>query len=198
MQSCEYAGEAFAEPRSHPWTDTIAPEAGRYFDLKALPELIRTELEDLVPWSHYAAITGLYKLLEDVNAQGSLLESNDCAFTGPETNEMPQFAKVLQCQGRVMILFRDLAKNLGERNVKTLEHAIHVLLSQRDQEFQWGMVGTTIMPVRYLRVPNHEGTQHGHQLMLSFWAWGDTEAELMQNLSRVVENLALAVTHGAA
>ncbi|MFT5042846.1 MAG: hypothetical protein ACI8TX_003839 [Hyphomicrobiaceae bacterium] len=197
MQSCEYAGQPFSEPRSHPWTDTSGPDAGQYFDLKSHPELIRTALEDLVPWSHYAAVTGLYELLEDVNAPGSLLESNDCAFSGPEINDMPQFAKVLQCQGRVMVLYRDLARNLEERNVESLKNAIHVLLAQRDQEFEWGMVGTSTIPVRYRHVPDLDGAQHGHQLMLSFWAWGDTEAELMQNLSRLVGNLAHAVKNSS-
>ena len=34
-------------------------------------------------------------------------------------------------------------------------------------------------------------------LMLSFWAWGDDEAETMANLDRVLENLSLAL-HGVA
>jgi len=33
--------------------------------------------------------------------------------------------------------------------------------------------------------------------MLSFWAWGDDEAETMANLDRVLENLSLAL-HGVA
>jgi hypothetical protein len=29
----------------------------------------------------------------------------------------------------------------------------------------------------------------GFQLMLSFWSWGDTEAEVMGNLDRTVQNI---------
>ena len=89
MKSCQYAGEPFEEPRSHPWTDAVASAASRYYDLKAHPALIRTALEDLLPWSHYAAITQLYELLERLNGATSILESNDCAFSGPGPSEAP-------------------------------------------------------------------------------------------------------------
>jgi hypothetical protein len=38
-----------------------------------------------------------------------------------------------------------------------------------------------------LLLPDDE--QLGYQLILSFWAWGSLEAELMANLGRVVRNL---------
>ena len=44
MRTCEYDGEPSVEPRSHPWTDTVASSANRYWDLKAAPALIRTAL----------------------------------------------------------------------------------------------------------------------------------------------------------
>jgi len=193
MKSCEYDGETFEEPRSHPWTDAVESAASRYYDLKAHSALIRTALEDLLPWSHYAAVTQLYELLERLNSPVSILESNDCAFSGPHPSEAPHLGKILQCEGRVMILYRDLELNLSLRGVEGLKNAIHVHLAARDPEFELGMVGTTITPVRFVDLPRPHDQNLGYQLMLSFWAWGDSEAEVMDNLDRVVGNLAQAI-----
>jgi hypothetical protein len=189
VKTCEYDGPPFTEPRSHPWTDATASSDYRYRDLKAEPSHIRTSLEDFVPWSHYPAIEEFYLLLEWLNAPTSILESNDCAFTGPHVNEVPAFPKSLQCSGRVMVLYRTLAKNLSRPRVESLKDALHRRLGSLDPEFPWGMIGTTIVPVRYVTLPVPDDEQLGHQLMISFWAWGSSEAELMTSLGRVVKNL---------
>jgi len=189
MKTCEYDGAPFTEPRSHPWTDTAANADFRYVDLKADPSLIRTSLEDFVRWDHYAAVEDLYELLGWLNGASSTLESNDCAFTGPHPNEVPAFAKRIQCSGRVMVLYRDLEQNLSRQEIESLKNALHRRLGAIEPEFRWGMIGTTILPVRYVTLPLPDDEQLGHQLMISFWAWGDSEAELMANLGRVVKNL---------
>ena len=56
-----------------------------------------------------------------------------------------------------------------------------------------GIIGTTIVPVRYLALPEAREQQLGSQLMLSFWAWGDSEADTMLNLGRLFKNLARAL-----
>ncbi len=193
MKTCEYDGEPLQDPRSHPWTDAVANAASRYYDLKATPGLIRTALEDFVPWSHHPAIARFYALLEQLNAPASMLESNDCAFTGPHASDAPQLGKRLQCEGRVMILYRELRANLSRRRVDDLKNALHLRLATLDPELEWGMIGTTIAPVRYVGLPGTREEQLGHQLMLSFWAWGDQDAEVMSNLERVVKNLADAL-----
>jgi hypothetical protein len=189
VKTCEYDGAPFADPRSHPWTDTASNPDHRYWDLKAELFRVRTSLEDFVPWSHYAAIEEFYRLLEWLNAPASTLESNDCAFTGPHANEFLSFPKALQCSGRVMVLYRALAQNLSRRRVESLKDALHRRLQSLDPEFQWGTIGTTIVPVRYVTLPGPDDEQLGHQLMISFWAWGSSEAELLTHLGRVVTNL---------
>jgi hypothetical protein len=189
LKTCEYDGAPFLEPRSHPWTDATASAAYRYRDLKAAPGEIRTSLEDFVPWSHYPAIGEFYTLLEWLNAKASTLESNDCAFTGPHANESPSFPKSLQCSGRVMVLYRALAENLSRDRIDVLKNGLHHRLAALDPAFRWGMVGTTVTPVRYVTLPTTGDGQLGHQLMISFWAWGGSEVELMKNLGRVVKNL---------
>jgi hypothetical protein len=137
VKTCEYDGTPFAEPRSHPWTDAVANSDFRYRNLKAEPSLIRTSLEDFVPWRHYSTIDEVYTLLEWLNGPTSTLESNDCAFTGPHVNEVPSFPKTLQSSGPVMVLHRALENNLSPASVGD---APHRRLGMLDPQFRWGMV----------------------------------------------------------
>ena len=187
MKTCEYDGTPFSDPRSHPWTDVAGNADYRYYDFKTEPARIRTSLEDFVPWARYPAIDAVYTLLEWLNGATSTLESNDCAFTGPHANEISTFAKARQCSGRIMVLHRALAQNLSRARVKKLKDVLHRQLGAIDGDFEWGMIGTTVIPVRYVALP--EDAQLGTQLMISFWAWGNTDAELMSKLDRVVRNL---------
>jgi len=145
-------------------------------------------LEDFVPWSHYAAVGEFYTLVEWLNGPLSTLESNDCAFTGPHANDAP-LAKALQCSGRIMVLFSRLERNLSRPAVDAFENALHRRLGAIDPDFSWGVIGTTVLPVRYVTLPGSEEQQLGYQLMISFWAWGNVEEELMTNLGRVLRNL---------
>ena len=192
MRTCEYAGEAFAAPRSHPWVGAASDRTSRYYDLTASPALIRSSLEDFVPWGRYAAIEAFYVLLERLNQAKSLLESNDCAFTGPHPSESAAARKALECSGRVMVLFRDLPRNTAEQ-IEELKNELHLALTKLDPNFRSGVVGTTIVPVRYLALAADSAGQLGVQLMISFWAWGNSEEENMQNLSRLLRNLTNAL-----
>ena len=193
MKTCEYAGAPFEDARSHPWQDTPGPSGSRYYDLIESPEHIRSSMEDFKPWAHYPAIETFYALLERLNHKNSILESNDCAFDGPHPNETAESSASLECSGRVMVLFRDLTRNTEGPHVVWLKQELHHALGALDPDFASGVVGTTIVPVRYLRLPEEHDRQLGHELMISFWAWGDTEADNMRNLGRVLKNLTQAL-----
>jgi len=92
-----------------------------------------------------------------------------------------------------MILYRELELNLSQRGIEDLKNALHLRLTALDRTFEGGMIGTTMPPVAYVAMPNTREPQLGHQLMISFWAWGDSESEVMGNLKRVLENLAQAL-----
>ena len=139
-----------------------------------------------------------YALLERLNHPKSALESNDCAFSGPRPNEDLTILKALQCFGRVMVLFRELERNTEEGLVIWLKNELHVELVELDSDFQWGAIGTTLIPVRYLALPEAEGQQLGSQLLISFWAWGDQQADVMQNLARLMKNLTRALRRVSA
>ena len=196
MKTYEYAGDPYDEPRSHPWLGAADSPESQYYDLTATPARIRTSLEDFVPWGRFPAVESFYALLERLNHPKSALESNDCAFTGPHANEDMTIPKALQCCGRVMVLFRALERNTQDGLMAWLKNELHVELAEHDSAFEWGVVGTTRIPVRYLALP--EAEQLGSQLMISFWAWGDQEGETMQNLSRVMKNLTRALRRVSA
>ena len=181
------------KPRTHPWTDDAAGSGNRYHDFKAQPRLVRTSLEDFTPWNRYLAVETFYRLLEWLNAPGGEFESNDCEFTGPSANPDPMFRKKLECSGCLMILYRDLPRNLSRPLIEWLEDALHRALAELDPGFEWGAVGTTLMRTRYIDLPVPEAGQIGFQLMVSFWAWGDTEREAMDHLDRLFGNLSRAL-----
>lgn len=179
--------------RSHPWTDGESDASHRYYDFRGQPELIRSSLEDLQEWATYPAIETFYRLLEWLNGPESVLESNDCALSGATANINTEFSKRLQCSGRLMILYRNLALNTSSKQIDWLTNATAHAVNATDPGFEWGAIGATITPVRFTALPGPPERQRGQQLMLSFWAWGEDEPEVMTNLDRTFSNLTVAL-----
>jgi hypothetical protein len=192
VKTCQRETPSLEAPRAHPWTDAASSSAHRYVDFKASPQLVRTSLEDFTPWNGSRAVETFYRLVEWVNAPAGAFESNDCEFTGPHADDS-HAPKSQECSGRLMILFRDLPANLSRAHMDALERDVHVRLNELDPGFEWGIVGTTVMRTHFLGLPGGAGGPLGYQLMLSFWAWGDTEDETMANLDRLLGNLASAL-----
>jgi hypothetical protein len=144
-------------------------------------------------WSAYPATETFYRLLEWLNGSESVFESNDCAFSGTAANTSDQFSKRLQCSGRLMILYRDLALNTSPEQIHWLTNAAAHALRATDPAFEWGAIGATVMPVRFTTLPGPPALQRGQQLMLSFWAWGEDEREVMTNLDRTFHNMTVAL-----
>jgi len=193
VKTYDHAGADSGDVRAHPWTVATGDAAFRYHDLKATPALIRTALEDFVPWSDWPAIDTFYELLEWLNGSESMLESNDCAFEGPNSNVTAGIARALEATGRVMILWRELPLNLLRANLDWLRGGIHRSLNESDREFELGAVGITVCRVRFLGLPDAGDRNLGFQLMLSFWSWGDSDDEVMANLARTIRNLSNAL-----
>jgi hypothetical protein len=193
MKVYEHSDPSSLKLRSHPWIDAESDPTCRYYDFKIRPELIRSSLEDLQPWNAYPAIETLYRLLEWLNGPESIFESNDSAFSGATAPAGTPSSTPLQCSGRLMILYRNLALNTLPEQLHRLTDAIAQALSETDPLFEWGAVGATIMSARFTTLPGPPERQRGQQLMLSFWAWGETEAEVMTNLDRTLHNLTNAL-----
>jgi hypothetical protein len=195
VNTCEYDGAPFTEPRSHPWADSAE---ARYYDLTGEPALIRSSLEDFLPWTRYAAIEDFYALLERINHAKSPFESNDCAFSGPQPTEGQEPGKAFECSGRVMLLYRALELNREKERLHWLKTALHQQLHHLDRAFRGGTIGTTLVPVRYLALAPEGEPQLGQELMVSFWAWGSSADACMRNLTRLFKNLSLALRQVSA
>ena len=193
MKVYEHSDPDSLKLRSHPWIDAESDPTNRYYDFKTHPELIRSSLEDMQEWSEYPATETFYRLLEWLNGAESVFESNDCAFSGAIANTSTQFSKRLQCSGRLMILYRDLALNTSPEQIHWLTNAAAHALKGIDPAFEWGAIGATIMSVRFTTLPGPPELQRGQQLMLSFWAWGENELEVMTNLDRTFLNMTVAL-----
>lgn len=92
-----------------------------------------------------------------------------------------------------MILYRDLPLNTSPEQIHRLTNSIAHCLETIDPGFEWGAIGATIMAIRLTTLPGPPEQQRGQQLMLSFWAWGEDEPEVMANLDRTFQNLAAAL-----
>jgi len=193
MKVYEHNDPDSLRPRTHPWTDGESDPAHKYYDFRARPELIRSSIEDLQEWSAYPATETFYRLLEWLNGPTSALESNDCAFSGATADTSAECSKRLQCSGRLMILYRDLPLNTSPEQMSWLTNATAHAVRGIDPAFEWGAVGATITSVRYTTLPGAPEQQRGQQLMLSFWAWGEDEPEVMSNLDRTFRNLTAAL-----
>ncbi|MBA0915843.1 MAG: hypothetical protein ITD36_04395 [Nitrospira sp.] len=175
--------------RSHPWIDSDSSPTHRYYNFRTSPELIRSSLEDMQKWSRYPATETFYRLLEWINGAESVFESNDSTFSGAAANTSKQSSQRLQCSGRLMILYRDLSVNTAPAQIGWLTNAAAHALGRIDPEFKSGAIGATILPVRFITLPGPAARQDGQQLMLSFWAWGENEPEVMANLDRTFTNI---------
>lgn len=167
--------------RAHPYQES---DWSKYYDFKKNPKLIPEVLEDFKPWAHYPAAQVFYNLLLWLNGVSSRLESSDCAFKGPSTNTDVKFQKKMQCSGRLMLFFRQIPLNVVPENTEVLKSAINHYLEQLEPDFEWGVVGISSMPTKYVEIPE-QSRRAGTEVMLTFWAWGDDENETMENLQRL-------------
>jgi len=175
--------------RAHPWVDSDGDPSHRYHDLRRHPDRIRTRIEDLLPWREEAAVETFLQLLEWLNGPESALESNDCAFSGPGVNAGPHSDLRLEVSGRLMILFRDQRRNTVSGQVEALTQHVAYALSLADPGLQAAVIGASVVDVQFVELPGPAVKQRGKQLLLSFWAWGDDEAEAYRNLNRTLKCL---------
>ena len=183
--------------RDHPWTISEVDASGQYHDFRKRPELIRSSLEDFVPFASRPAINRFYGLVEWVNGPDSTLESNDCGFRPPRPNDNPKFPGALKCNGRLMLLYRNLRHNLHEPACQWLSDSLAQCLWQTDAEFAGGTIGLSRLPTRFVELPldvsGDEESRIGWILMVSFWAYENTVDLTFANLDRLFGNLTAAV-----
>lgn len=179
--------------RAHPWVHSDEDPTARYVDFRRNPALIRSSLEDFVPWAGHAFAETFFGLIEWLSGPQSALESNDCAFSGVGPNESGLSELPLEASGRLMVLQRDLLSNTSPQAVRGLAERIARGLAVASPDLEQGVVGVTVVDVQYVTLPPPRAAQMGQQLMLSFWAWGTDEAETTRTLNEVLVNLSAAL-----
>ena len=180
-------------PRAHPWVASEADPTHRYYDFVQQPELIRSSLEDLQAWHGTAWAETFFQLIEWLNGPDSSLMSNDCAFNAPAPHDGTHSERRLEASGRLMVLFRNLAINTKAARVSALMQRVGGILSETDPGLEEAAVGVSIVDVQFATMRRSPKRQLGQQLMLSFWAWGDDEAQTLLNLDRTLVNLGTAL-----
>lgn len=193
MKTCTFEGDSNVLSRAHPWSTSTSDEAFRYLDFKTSPALIRTTLEDFIPFARYPATERFYGLIEWLNSAASTTETNDCALSSLEVDREASRVRRVSCTGRVMLLFRDLPRNVSGHDWPSFIEQLHRSLHDLDRPFELGMIGTTLIPVHYRALAAQDAQAEGLQLMISFWAWGGTEQVCMTNLARLFTNLTQAL-----
>ena len=196
--------EGFPKARMHPFVAKRPGEAG-FVDFKLHPERIAEVLEDFVALGHETAIQTFYRFLAWLNGPDSLLESCDCALRGPEPHDFKYSQRLLSVHGRLMVMHRDLSANCDDR-YNVLYNSLGRELSSIDQELtrSQGIVGFASSRALYNDLipakPRKDGKilsrtgdpGRGHQVLLSFKAFGADADDAFKNLDRVFKNIEMA------
>lgn len=186
--------------RTHPWSFGKDDPTHLYRDFKQQPSLIRTALEDFVPLGQRPAIETFYQFLEWVNGPESALETYDCATRPPSLHQNKVSSKLLCISGRVMLLCRDLELNTREDCTIWITRAFHHYIGQQEPDLppEAAVVAVSHQPAKFTLGDLNE-LKAGHQVFLSWWAFGDDESEVFSNLDRAfnaIKDATVSVSDG--
>lgn len=175
------------ELRSHPWTSMVSDYNNVYIDFKKQPKLIRSALEDLVPYKKWDFVETFYSLIEWLNGPSSFLESNDCVFNAVEANPDQQYPYAKKCSGRLMILFRDIPENCQTKSIDWLMNNILKTVSSKKPKFKSGAIGLSQSPTCYLALGDTPDTGGmGLQVTLTFLSYGKNQRRCYENMQEVL------------
>lgn len=170
-------------PRTHPWT-VGATDSARYYDFKKHPELIREALEDFRQLDGDAAGEAFYRLVEWLNGEDSLFESNDCLLRRSSPANPAVGAR--SWRGHVTIFFRDVRLNAESAPVNWLRHRVETLFRLVDPSFSDGRLDFAFWPTLFSYSP---GPIMGHALHLRFEADGRCDTAALKALARSFTNI---------
>jgi hypothetical protein len=67
MHAFHDAQEGVGEPRPHPWQASMYDRSAKFVDFLKRPDLIRSSLEDFLPYAAQPAIDRFFQLVEWMN-----------------------------------------------------------------------------------------------------------------------------------
>jgi hypothetical protein len=172
--------------RTHPWTFAVHDPNCRYVDFRTEPERIESALEDFRPWGQYPAVERFYALLRWLNGPESLFETNDCLLR-IEDNTDPVRPYRLQAAGRLMLFPSDMRLTCAPDFIEWMMQCFDHYLRQIQPSAPAAAVGIAKGSCWFKSVD-----AEGQELILYFWAWGDTHDATMENLERIFERIRMA------
>jgi hypothetical protein len=209
--------------RIQPWDKADYVEGGKYYDFRREPALITEALEDFAPLAGHESVQQFYDLLRWMNGPESPYETNDSRLRPPSKNQQRHMAdKALVRDGMLMFFFRNLPMNLSNdseawsakfRNYQIDQQEIRPTpnefilrfanrcleeLLKINPDSQDDCVGVQLLPTFYINAPVHEDRKYGNQVAFRLWVWGDTDEEIMSNLTRTVSSISTALKTIAA
>jgi hypothetical protein len=201
MQVYYDSARVYAGSRLHPYAAGAPGQTG-HVDLKVHPELIASAMEDFLPFADRPATQAFYELLRVLNGPSSHLETSDCAFRASKPHKDAHSPLALCASGRVYVLFRDLRLNCIASQVEWLCGKLMAILNESDPALTaaQGVVGFTRVRILHTALSKGEWRPqgfecaaddpgHGEHVMLSFFAYGNTDDEVDEDLSRVFRNI---------
>lgn len=188
-----YNAEAleFDAVRAHPWNVTGYEAGGGYVDFKTQGGLIEQTLEDFQPYASEPGVLAFYELVRDLNGPQGALETNDCALRPPGPHRDSNSNKPVVVLARLCVLYRQTHFNLAPNATRWLMEAFGQGLEEIDTELSAneGVTGFTLQPTAYVDLPGETEILQGQLLMLTFWAYGDTQAQAFDTLGRMANNV---------
>jgi hypothetical protein len=175
--------------RTHPWKYAEHNPSWRYVNFRREPDKIESALEDFRPWAQFPATRRFYELIRWLNGADSLFETNDCAFQIRDNCDANQPYK-LQADGRLMLFSADLRLSCDPGFAEWLISRLGCYLEQAEPRVHAAAVGLSKASCFF-----KSASAEGEEVVLYFWAWGDTDDSTMKNLERVFERIHMAAAN---
>ncbi len=208
-----YFDDYRTEPlRPQPYFDSNHRSPGQYYDLRTEPEKIRTHLEEFFPYSEYQSVQEFYDLVEWLNGEDSIYETNDCRLEDLAENKQRDIAdNDFVRTGTLSWFFRDLNLNLSKDSeywsnlyqthqinadgfrltpnyyqIKFMD-AMHLKLLSFESEIVFDCIAIAPYNTFYEYAEVDHPFKHGCQIAHRFWIWGDSDKEIFERFNHTVK-----------
>lgn len=178
------------QPRRQPYRRVRHDDRGQYYDFKLQPHLIETSLEDFTPHALNDGVQRFYDLLRHINRPDGPFETTDCGLSQRlhVSSNSPFPEKAGWIGGRVMLMWRDMAKNCRGQPVAWLKDQLLRQFKRYRQRHNY--IGFVLGPFPTVFEVTGE---RGYQIDIEFAMWGDTYEEALERFPEVVTVLDRAI-----
>lgn len=189
------------ERRNHPYTGSTYDDRVQHYSFVEDMALIRQGvLEDFVPYESFDGVQTFYDFLDWINCPESIFESSDCRLRENSIADSNN-CRVSLLQGRVMIFYRELQRNLvlvlpenrydANQDIKALVIGLENRLREQRVDEPNIHISLSLSLATYLEVDQEQNI--GQQLWISFDCLGQSKEEAFDNFGLMVNSLSTAL-----